>query len=291
MSTESTIAEVPEPDRASLRHPEVRNYLVAALASLALLFGILFGRGSDLGALVVLLFGAAGLFFRWTAAPVLVVMLGMYFTLFPAGLPQLGYGDPWGLRRGSFRVDDLILASALLVYVACQYRLFGVLVQAFPLEGGTAKALPPVRRPVTALGSGEFAAMFKATAAAVLVGQLAWWLLTHVRVDAGRGFSLVWTDAGVIRSSGSPGLLSAAASRFVLLTAVVFVTAALAQMLFWYWRLRRLTRDEGRMILQDELWTENRRELSRLETWRAWAKNRTRRKARNLPPTAKDGGT
>jgi len=40
---------------------------------------------------------------------------------------------------------------------------------------------------------------------------------------------------------------------------------------FRYWRLLRLSREEARMLLLDIEWGELRREMSRVEKWRAWA--------------------
>ncbi len=269
--------------RALYRHPDVRNYLVTCLAALVFVFAILFGRGSDLGGLLVVVIALCGVFLRWTAAPGFVVVLVTYFLLYPTGLPEVGPARPWDVRA-VFRVEDVILAAALVVYTACQYRLLGFFSRALPAEGPTSRsAVPPAdRRPPAAVAAGEVAALLKAAVAVVVGGQLLWLALTAFEVRTDSGLTLGAAEPGYDGrfDTPRPGRLSAPGSRFILVTGGVFLAAAVAQTAFWYWRLRTLGPDEARMVLQDTAWNETRRERVRVETWRAWAKRRAERRAK-----------
>lgn len=274
-----------EADRAIVRHANVRNYRVAALASLVFVFGILFGQGSDAGGLIAAAFGVAGVFLRWTAAPIMVIVVTVYFTLFPAGIPELGYSSSMNLARGIFRLEDIVLTSALAVYTLCQYRLFGLLVQAMPAHEKTAKS-SMIRRPPDAIAKSEFASLIRTAIIITFAGQVAWWLLLITRVEPSHTFPLSTNGEIYSRTIQGAGSLSPPATRFVLLAGVALLTAILAQIVFGYWRLRLLRPGEARMMLQDIGWNENRREYSRIATWRAWARKRIRHKTPKKP-----GGT
>lgn len=268
-----SVAEV----RALLRHPEVRNYQVAALAALVFIFGILFGRGSELGGLLTATFGVAGVFLRWTAAPLFVIILAMYFLVFPGGFPELGSSNPFAMRS-VFQIEDVILTMALLVYIASQYRLFGLLMESVPTEGRLGQPESPVRRPPSAIPEREIAPLFLAVFAAVIAGQVAWWVISSIRVDTSGGFSFSFVEA--YRSRSQPGQFSAPWSRFILFIGMIGFTATFAAVFFSVKRYRAMTALEARMVLQDVEWTENHRELSRLETWRMWAKRTLQPKGR-----------
>src|SRR4051812_26824474 len=105
--------------------PAVRNYTVAALSALAMIFLVLFQQGSDLGGLLIVLVGVAGVMLRWTPAPVFVLALLTYFMVFPFGIPGEAFDSNFEIQDGRFRMTDLLLTASVLVYVACQYRLLG----------------------------------------------------------------------------------------------------------------------------------------------------------------------
>jgi hypothetical protein len=62
--------------------------------------------------------------------------------------------------------------------------------------------------------------------------------------------------------------------RALILSGLVLTSGFVAGFGFWYWRLARLTAEEGAAILLDTGWRESRRELSRREVWLAWAVGR-----------------
>jgi hypothetical protein len=73
--------------------------------------------------------------------------------------------------------------------------------------------------------------------------------------------------------------MSAELSRFLLLVFAAAAVVFVGRLAFGLWRLARLTPDEGRLVLLDTAWREQRRELARLETWRAYPAA-----VRNRPP-------
>src|SRR5262249_29554462 len=55
--------------RVLFNDPDARGYTFAALGALAMIFLILFQQGSDIGGLLVVVIGVAGVLLRWVAAP------------------------------------------------------------------------------------------------------------------------------------------------------------------------------------------------------------------------------
>jgi hypothetical protein len=55
-----------------------------------------------------------------------------------------------------------------------------------------------------------------------------------------------------------------------------FFGTLLARLVFGYWRLRRLSAAQGRMMLQESDWTETRRERVRIEVWKRAKRSPTR---------------
>ena len=108
--------------------PDVRNYTIAVLSSLAMIFLVLFTQNSDIGGALIGLVGVAGVLFRWTAAPPLILLLLTYFMIFPFGVPLGAEWKLWEIEDGRFRPLDVILAASVMVYVVSHYRLICTLV-------------------------------------------------------------------------------------------------------------------------------------------------------------------
>jgi hypothetical protein len=268
--------------------PAVRTYTIAALAALAVIFLVLFENGSDVGGLLVAVVGATGVLFRWVTAPGLVLALVAYFSVFPLGLPDLGTESPYEIADGRFRPQDLMLAAAVLVYAAAQFRLFGFVRQGVAFEGPDRRPDdPPARRPPALMSANEFAVLLGASAVAVVAGQLVWRVATGVEVVPGEGWPFRWAQEarGPLRARPE-GAMPPNLSRFVLLAGMLFFATLLARLVFGYWRLRAMGPAEGAMIVQDGGWLETKRERSRLEKWRVWGKKRAGGGAADQP-----GGT
>src|SRR4051794_26787322 len=128
-----------------LRDAALRPYLLSALGGLAMVFLVLFLNGGDIGAVVVTAYGLAILALRWTMAPPVWLLFLFYFLVFPFFIPEPFYDNP-----GHFRVVDVVLVMAVLVYLRSLYRVFGVVQQAMPFEGVLRrKGEHPTRRPTS----------------------------------------------------------------------------------------------------------------------------------------------
>src|SRR5262245_37084559 len=296
----STADETPEPlppDRSDgwssldlretlqtlFKDPDVRNFTFAALGALGMIFLILFQQNSDVGGLLVVIVGICGVLLRWPAAPVFVVLLVMYFQWTPSGIPGDGFENGYEIVEGRFRVTDMLLVMSVVVYLSCQYRLFGLVSQAIAFEGPIrSKDESPIRRPPVLIQPAELAILLGATAAIVVFGQLVWWFANAVEVAPAENFPLQWaSEKWSIQVSGRerpeppvPGGLSPGATRFVVLVGLLFFGTLLARLVFGYWRLRAMGASEGRMILLDNGWSETSRERQRIEKWRVWGRKR-----------------
>jgi hypothetical protein len=264
--------------RRLIGDPAARSYLGVGLTALIVLAGALFTDGYTLAAGIPTLVAAAGLVSRHPAVPPFALGLMGYLVAFKDGVPvaQLGF---WDLRSGWFRLMDMVIAAAAVAYLTAHYRLAGLTRRLTPADapsGEGAATEPPVLRPSRLASDEEFGGLVAAAGGAAVLGQLAWLWAAGLRVRPERfppvRFSAASRDPA---GFGEPLLL------LVGLAAVVGVPVVLG---FWYWRLHRYTPDEARMVLLDTGWRETRRELARLEAWRAWLRNRRLAKATPTPP-------
>lgn len=283
---------VPPPDSKSLRVlfrvAGVRNYLFAGLAAVAMVFVVMFQRGSDIGGALLVIVGGAGLVLRWAAAPSFFLLILTYFLLFPFGFPEFD-PNPFEIEDGRFRVVDLVLVAAVLVYLAAHYRVYGLTAQAMPSDLRYPRpGDEPVRRPAGLIRPGEIGRHLSLVAGLTLAGQFVWLVVSNVEIDVGGDFPLKWAGRQwLLRGTG--GDLPPALTRFVVAAGLVGFGTLLARVVFGYWRLRRMSPGEGGMILQDAAWDETRREQTRQETWRAWARRRAERRAKSAAEKRGDG--
>jgi hypothetical protein len=289
MTTAETPTE-PRPDpepadvRTLYRDPGVRNYLFAGLAGLAMVFVVFFTKEALEGGLLVVMLGVAGLVLRWTAAPPFLLCVLTYFLVFPYGIPEAG-PNSFELIEGRFRIADMMLVGAVAVYLIAQYRVLGLTQQAFPQDVGVTrkKNQPQERRPPGLIAAGEIPRSLWVAGGVVLAGQVLWYLITGLQVVPGDFFPLRFEEP-TRRFSFAEESVSPAATRFVIVTGMIVFPALLARLVFGYWRLRVMNRDEAGMIVQDAGWDETRRDLTRAEVWRKWGRERAaRRPARRRP--------
>jgi hypothetical protein len=202
------------------------------------------------------------------------VLVLTYFLVFPTGVPDLGVSNPFEIRLGRFRVVDMVLLFSVVVYLACQYRVFGLVSQAVPFERTPRKGEHPTLRPPALVAAGEIKWVLYAAAGIVLAGQFLWWFVTGVEVDAGSTFPLRVASGRrpAFEPDDAASTLSPVTTRFVLLTGVVFFGTLLARLVFGYWRLRAMGPAEAAMVVQEAGWGETRREDVRLAKWRARAR-------------------
>ena len=269
-----------------LRDPAARPYLFGALGGLAMTFLVMFMNGSDIGGLLVVVLGLASLLLRWTAAPPFVLLIVVYFQLFPFFIPELPFDDPFRVRETHFMVQDVVLVMALLVYLRCAYRVFGLVQQSMPFENVLPrKGEHPTRRPTSHIDPNEIGWLIGMSAALVLVGQMVWWLVNALDfVPADGGFPFRWAETNSLaryrRMGREPGEFTPGASRFFVILGVMFFGFLLVRLVFGYWRLRTMNAAEGAMVVTDTSWGQSHRELVRVEKWRIWGREKAVEKAR-----------
>jgi hypothetical protein len=211
----------------------------------------------------------------------------------PFGIPGEGYADKWRIEDERFTVTNVLLVMSVLVYVICQFRIFGLVHQAVAFEGVVKrKDEPPTRRPPGLIRASELGVMFAVAAGLVVFGHLVWWFVNGVEVAPAEDFPLRWVGTGrTIRLAEPDGGMPPGLTRFVVLIGMLFFGFLLARLVFGYWRLRTMGPAEGGMILLDGGWSETSRERQRLEKWRVWGRRRAEERAKKAEAArAKMGG-
>jgi len=248
-----------------LRPPAALNYLVLVGAGLLVYGLIMMARGNDIGALLAVLLAIPGILARWTAAPVLVLLLTAYLMIDPGFINLIGWvtGSPWFFPRppGGFDLEDVLLAAGLLAYTIGHYRLTAMVHQGMPGEPTAQRASDPVnppRRPADLVGPDELQHTLLGAGGCLILGQLAWTILSQVE------------KAGRPRESG----FTIGSARLILVVWVTGLALMLVSAALVYLRGNRMTRTEAALVLRDEFFQEERRETDRLQRWRKWFKER-----------------
>lgn len=267
-----------------VRDRAARAYTLATLAALAMIFLVMFNNGSDLGGVLVVMFGTAALVLRWTAVPPFLLIIIAYFLVFPFGIPDPGTENPFQVRETHFEAADMMLVMAVLVYIRAQYCVFGLVHQIVPFESAQRrKGDTRTRRPAAHIRSDEIGWLVATAAVIVLLGQAAWWLMNALEfVPMEGGVPFRWTDPrslAAFRRNPPPGEFRAGQNRFFVALGGLFFGAVLLRLAFGYWRLRGLSAAEGAMILADTSWAESHRERVRVEKWRVWGRRRAHEEA------------
>jgi hypothetical protein len=263
------------------KDPAVRNFVFAGLGALGMIFLILFQQGSDIGGFIIVALGVCGILFRWTASPAFILIVLTYFMVFPFGIPGETLGGSWEIEEGRFRVTDIMLVMSLLVYLACQFRIYGFASQAVAFEGALRRRdEKPARRPPALIHPSELGVLIGACAAFTIIGQLIWLFANSIEVVPTEDAPFRWVEQDQLsRSFELPGGMNTGTTRFVILVGILFFGTLLARLVFGYWRLRSMNAAEGGMILVDYGWSESSRERRRQEAWRIWGRKRAERAA------------
>jgi hypothetical protein len=297
--------------RASVRllfnEPAIRNYAFAAFGSLAMIVLMLLEQGSDVGAILIAITAVCGIFLRFTAAPVLVLIILTYFMWTPTGIPGQADSMPWLIELRRFHFIDVMLVLSVLVYVISQYRIYGLIHQAVAFEGGARRPdEPATRRPASLIRPSELSTMLGLSVGLVIAGQLIWLFATSVQVAPAEDFPLRMAESksSVVRyrfneATGRSvyvaldsnaldderfrerGVLSRGVSRFFVLVGMMFFGTLIARLVFRYWRLRIMGPAEAAMTLLDAGWEETHRERVRLEKWRLWGRKKAEAQAQH----------
>jgi hypothetical protein len=256
-------------------------YLIISAAALGVLVVALFFLASPIAAAIVFITGIAGLVLRWTAMPMFAVVVVAWIAFAPNFLPYeaINFSNLTNIPGSWFRIQDIIVIGAMLIYLVAQYRLSTIAQQGMPFEAKPAflkRSAKPTVRAVAAITDSELIRFFMRIGVFLIGGQMLWLFVNHVGLDFRRvpPFVLLEIDARRFSSFSSyqvPGV-PLVVHRILISMLLIFSFAFFAKILFHIWRLRRLNRDEGMLILQDTQWSEQRRELNRQEKWRAWAR-------------------
>lgn len=271
-----------------------RSYVFIGLMALLVVAAAMFARsyGSLIAALLPAAVAATGLLLRWTAMPVVALLLLAYFIVLPFGW-MLGGSFPSDVHGSAFRLLDLVLVAACLVYFASQYRLFSLTTRAMPSDDPAApKGETPRLRANALVAPDEYQRLSATLVGCLFAGQFLWIVIATVRVDFALfpPFELASDVFSTRTFSPGRGGRDRPEHRFLMLLGVFGLASLVVGLVFWYWRLTRLSRAEGAMTLLDTGWRENRRELNRQEKWRAWGVKRARRAAGLLDEPPKSRG-
>jgi hypothetical protein len=274
---QTTTAPWPAAQVAWLRDPVARNYLFVGLASLLITSAVLVFRHGHLAAALPVILGGLGLILRSPVLPGLYLLV-LNLSVVPLIVWQnrIVYSD---VPISHFRIMDLVLVGATLSYFACQFRLLSLSLLAMPSDAPVGHRMKDDRtpkRPGTTAPPEELGRMFAVIALCVVLGQLVWLVISEFRFDMRYSLPIRFARPAVSVVRGYS--TSEPLYRFLMLAGLVAVVALPTALVFWYWRLTRLSPGEARMVLLDCGWRESRRELNRQEKWRAWGA--TRRKPR-----------
>jgi hypothetical protein len=257
-------ADATKPDKER-KGSLVRDYTLITLASLAVVFLLLYAEGPGVWALVPVLIAAIGVLGRWSSGPPLFLVTLVFLTLLSNWLN----GKPW---NGESPVFDVVLALTILGYVAGHYRLCSAASHAVPPDRRRE------RRPPAPRARGRWllpAEPTKRTTAGAQGGELLQFLVTlpvFALVAA-----LLWVRLR-IEEMPQPSRLPDVVWQFFVVIWAVATLLLIARGFLGYLGRARASREESLLYLQDQLWTQTRGEQRRIARWLAWARLRAQKK-------------
>ena len=251
-----------------VRQPAARSYLFIGLAALIVYYTQMFEPYGDLGTLLAVVIALPGLMARWVISPGLFLIITSYLLYDPDfdRLRDSLYGPksvPGRYPRFTeLGLPEILLAASILTYLIAQFRLLSLAHQSMPddppprRKGQPEPAIP--RRPAGLFADREIVLMFWLVPICVLAGGFAWEFIFR---DQGRRLGRSW---GIEQPFAR-----------LMLFAWIFITGAIvANVALRYLALRRMSRREARLLLQDMFWQETRREQERIYRWRRWQRQR-----------------
>ncbi len=250
---------------AQFRQSAARHYLLLALAALVVYWILMSGRtrdqGSDLGILLTMIVTVPGLIGGWAISPALFLILTTYLLIDP-NFERL----MWGINRGHTHgspIDDLMLAASILVYLIAQFRLLSLLHKSMPDDSPPRRAGQPEpatpRRPPATFADREIITLLLVGFGSIVAGSAGW--LSISLYESAQRLGGIW---GIQRPFAQ-----------LMMFFWGFMSASTLTIVFFRYRaLRRMSRLEARLALQDMFWVETRREQERIYRWRRWRRNR-----------------
>jgi hypothetical protein len=246
--------------------PAVRNYTLVCVGALLLVVVVLAVRGAGWPAILPLLAGGLAAALGWGSGPPLV--LGCVAGVLLVRVRHRGQG--WFTGVPDAIALDLVLAAAVLVYAAAQYRLQSLVRNVFPVDP---RRRPPRRRRPDALPQPPAEELRSPDL--VPAGELQQMILSLLLL-AGLA-AILWQYL----TGSVPPLNFDPREWFLLVVAwAAGVTVVVAAAVTGWLRIDRAGPDEAMVYLQDQLWKQTRREQSRINRWLVWARLRRQRAAR-----------
>jgi hypothetical protein len=255
------MAETPLP-KVTLLH-----YRLICWACLAGMFFACFEQGQIFRGALLILVGMVSLLLSLRAAPGLLM-----FAFGASILAEAWAMGGMGLLQRAFEPIDLLLPACMLGYIVAHLRLTALTQQLFPddprprpfdaagrrFPGAEEEGPPtlPTKRGVETLHAEEIVWYVLSLLSATIAAQAASFLI-----------NLRWQYSGI-----TPRFFRLVIVAWLLAGSMLFVGTVLR-----LWRRRRMTRDEGLLLLQEELWGDLQRDQSRLVRWQSWARNRRSR--------------
>ncbi len=250
-----------------------RTYLMICLVALLLILLAQQEGRYGLFSLLPVVAGLIGLGLRSSLAS-LMLLLALGGQIFI----QTQMGGPfawWARQPGRFRLSDILLSGAVLAFVVAHARYIALVRNIIPLDPRHRQARRQARRSGTATPEGrpqraarlvtpaEWIVLAVSVPVWVIVAQIVWGLLPGYQANFGvRQPPLglppsVWRGLGIVWVLGI-GLL-------------------VVSILLGYWARWRMKPEEARLLLQDEVWNETRREQRWLTRWLAWDRRKMTR--------------
>jgi hypothetical protein len=275
MSTSTTLKSAPKaaPQLSYfqvLLDPIARNYVVTIIAAVLVLFVVQLFKASMVASIITTLLAVVVLLLQKRSLVLLMVPLVAYLQLYPTGVPTRVSGFETDLRDSHFRIIDLALVGATMVYVFAQLRFFSLASLAVPEGVGGSPTSLADRRSPNLLTENELTQLFMSLAVLVMLGQFLWVIIAEVQVQFSKRPLVTIRDPS-LKGPEAPRDPNVGQSRMIVLGLMLGVPTVAGSFLVWLWRWRALTRAEATMYLTDLGWQELRREAARQETWRASA--------------------
>jgi hypothetical protein len=259
-----------EPESQPAWRTPAANYLALCGVALGVIVLVLLSQGHSLFVCVmVVALGAGGVWLRMSLAPIALVLVVALSQM----LLQLSWHDfrwRWQLpARGPIVVADVLLGAAVLAYVVGQYRLQGLRRHIFPpdprlrlLHRYTRPPGPPElapgierKRDLQLVTPVELAVLVVSLPLCALAAQVVWLMLSKSPDVLTRHPEEQWSPA---------------ANRMVAMVIGLVGSLVMASALLRHMRLRQMTTDEARLLMQDTLWNETRGAQPWFARWLTW---------------------
>ena len=255
-------------------HPAGRVYASIASGALVTTCFPLVVQGQSFQALMILALGLCAIFFQMTFMPFMVLAVSAVLVSMPYGAFPVFSGT--NISNGYLNVFNMMMVGSLLIYFMAQFRLYTLVSTGMPgpsrlIDRDRPKKQRTVMRSSGKPGDPELMRLFVTGLAFVAVGQAVWFLVTSFRVGIDDVPTLKYMPSGRLIFDAS--YIPEWGSRVTLAFGSVVAGTIVIRYALWYWWRCTMNREEGGLALTDTGWLENRRELSRMETWRAWALN------------------